>query len=109
MRADVFWSPRRAETSRIISMWHAGRRAPSLFAHKHERSRPEHMVPEPRACKKSSGSLRSLLGRFGNDTAARCLGLLLFLALLGRHGLVEPCIDRKSTRLNSSHLGISYA
>src|SRR5258705_8149254 len=22
---------------------------------------------------------------------------------------IEPCLDRKSTRLNSSHLGISYA
>src|ERR1039458_10516393 len=27
----------------------------------------------------------------------------------GRHNPNRPCRDRKSTRLNSSHLGISYA
>src|SRR5262245_64330619 len=29
--------------------------------------------------------------------------------VIRENGVVEPLIDRKSTRLNSSHLGISYA
>src|SRR5262245_63744733 len=50
---------------------------------------------------------RALLGIPGAGPAAACDGRLRFERI--EEGGIEQAVDRKSTRLNSSHLGISYA
>src|ERR1035438_2103888 len=47
------------------------------------------------------------LSIFGFTFSRSLIHIKLHLLLL--HSLHSPVIDRKSTRLNSSHLGISYA
>src|SRR5438270_4076187 len=53
-------------------------------------------------------SFLTLLGKGDPLEAVRMFIMLLFLAVEGRVGLAQP-LDRKSTRLNSSHSQISYA
>src|ERR1035441_8186201 len=56
-------------------------------------------------------ALDPLRGRDARDTSIREKKARSFLAAMHEpsHGNLTVCIDRKSTRLNSSHLGISYA
>src|SRR2546426_8890751 len=67
-------------------------------------------------------NVAELIGELGMDDAVPALGKCLdhedervrkavglALAKIGTRGAAEPLRDRKSTRLNSSHLVISYA
>src|SRR5262245_44092559 len=69
-----------------------------------------------RASNKRSKSRRSRVPALANSILGLLLLVLLFVFLYGLDKLVETVSpgymcnqDRKSTRLNSSHLGISYA
>src|SRR5262245_64900349 len=53
---------------------------------------------------------RSLREITGHDVPTGALDITLYRDDLMRHAVgPQPQVDRKSTRLNSSHLGISYA
>src|SRR3712207_7591073 len=58
---------------------------------------------------------RAAVGRRAHDPAQRVHGLEQHRHVRGRHGggpvpeVLERVLDRKSTRLNSSHANISYA
>src|SRR5205814_9082501 len=54
-------------------------------------------------------SRRDLRGRHGPGDPDRAPAPAVRAVLPGGPGRVHPVEDRKSTRLNSSHLGISYA
>src|SRR2546426_6306047 len=57
------------------------------------------------------GAAISLPPEFHHGVTSPCVSRLDYPARFGldRSGLGEPRLDRKSTRLNSSHLVISYA